>query len=1075
MKLRTAFAAACLAVCLAPAWAQNRNAGEIRGTVVDQTEAAVPGVLVSIRNVQTGVVQQFSTNSAGVYVAPSVLAGDYTVTFSKEGFRKLVRSGISLNVQTITVDGRLELGSLSQEVSVNAQATLVQTETAERSSTILGPTIREMPLVGRDTYALTALLPGVNNGNGNNASGPGVGFNGTAAYQANFTVDGGSNVRPISQNLGTSPPLETIEELNFRTSNFGAEFGNGLAVVSVITKSGTNRFKGSLFYFHQNNAFNARNFFQPTVAAFRWHQYGGTIGGPIKKDRTFFFFSYQRQQRLNYSSGFYTFPTTSMRQGDFSGLAPIYDPDTLSNANGVWTRQPLFGNQVPPSRIDSVAKNIQSYYPMPTLPGTFRNFWLPMRTSYAQDWYNLKIDHNIAATNRLTGTVMISPVDQVYAGPNCPIATGSGSRDCASYPIISWDAQVTDVWTISPAKVNEFRVTMNRNGQEITPPSMNAGYPQKLGLKNMQGDTFPNIGIGGAIGITGIGTGLASPLYQNAFMYSDMMTWTIGRHIIKFGGQFDRYQVNQAWNRLLPADMSFNGLFTRNPAAAGSSTGLGYADFLFGLPQTWSANVAPLTGARGSNFQAFIQDDYKIRPNLTLSFGVRWMIQPGWNEHHDRLANFDPQLNNPATNTRGALRFGGSLQETRYAGVAPRLGFAWSPRQKWSVRGGYGMFNIMNGANTFAPNIGLGWTVSGFRTSTDQMTPIFRMQDGLPNVVVPSDSTRTPNMLNGQNLTYLPSITPLTFIHQYQLGVQHELPGRWLVDVAYVGTKGQNLGFGRDMNQVPASALGPGNAQLRRPYPQFANITRLNFDGRSNYNSLQVLVRKDLSRGLSLQTSYTFSKALDTGAGHGWGGTTSIGVWQIASAPELNYSLSTLDLTHLFNGGLVWQLPVGKGRALLDQGGILNAILGGWQLSNVWQLHTGTPFTPTIGTPNLSGALSGTWLPNRLGTGTVANPTIQKWFDTSAFVAPPQFTFGNSGRNILRGPNYANLDLSLSKNFTLSALREGMWFQLRLDSSNVLNHTNFGQPNSGLGAQGVGGIFSALASRTVQLGGRWTF
>ena len=1063
-----------LAWSMTPVSAQNKNAGEIRGTVTDSTDAAVPGVSVSITGKQTGVTQHFTTNSAGVYVAPSVLPGEYVITFSREGFRRLVRSGISIGVETITVDARLDVGSLSQEVSVNAAATVVQTETAERSATVLGSTIKEMPLVGRNSYQLTSLLPGINNGYGNNASGSGVGFNGTAGYQANFMVDGGSSVRPISQNLATNPPVDIIEEMNFRTSNFGAEYGNGLAVVSVITKSGTNQFHGTLFEFVQNNILNARNFFQLSVAPFRWNQFGGTVGGPIRRDKTFFFFSYQRQIQISYSASYYTFPTTAMKNGDMSAFSTIYDPASLVQVNGQWTRTPLPGNQIPANRVDPVSKNIQGYYAQPNLPGTFRNYYAGQRAPITQDWYNAKIDHNLSATNRLTGSFQYNPVTQVYAGALCPVATGSGTRDCSSYPVKATDAQITDVWTISPTKVNEFRISMNRNGQEIMPPTQNAGYAQKLGLKNMQADTFPNIGIGGSNGFTGIGTGLSSPLYQNSFSYSDVMTWNLGKHIIKFGGEFDRYQANQAWNRFTPADLTFNGLFTRNPAVS-STAGSGYADFLFGLPQTWSANIIPLTGARGSNVQTFIQDDYKIRSNLTLSFGVRWMIQPGWNEHHDRLANFDPTLNNPVSKNAGALVFGGSLQDTRYAGVAPRLGFAWSPKPGWSVRGGYGMFNIMNGENTFGPNIGLGWTASGFLTNTDQVTPIFRLQDGLPNVVIPSDTTRTPAMLNGQNLTYLPRTTPLTFIHQYQVGVQHELPGRILFDAAYVGTKGVNLGFGRDMNQVPASALGPGNAQLRRPYPQFATITELNFDGWSNYNSLQVMVKKQMSHGFSFSSSYTFSKALDTGAGAGWGGTTSVGVWQNAYAPQLNYALSSLDVTHLFNGGIVWTVPVGKGRKLLDHGGVVDAIIGGWQISNLWQLHTGNPFTPAVGTSNLSGALSGNWLPNRLGNGTVANPTIAKWFDTSAFAIPAQYTFGNSGRNILRGPGFADLDMTLSKNFKLPIPREGTTLQLRLDSYDVLNHPNFSQPFASIGTVQAGTITGSLTARTVQVGVKLSF
>lgn len=1054
--------------------AQNRNAGEIRGTVSDTTAASVPGVSVSITNVSTGVTQQFTTNAAGVYVAPAVLAGNYTITFVKEGFRRLVRSGVSLSVQTITVDAQLEVGQLTQEVSVNAAAPLVQTESAERSTTLQSTTIKQLPLVGRNSYALTGILPGVNVGSGNNASGDSVGFNGTASYQGNFTIDGGSAVRPTSQNLGTGVPLEAIEEMNFRTSNFGAEYGNGVAVVSIITKSGTNIYKGSLFEYLQNNAFNARNFFLPTLPVFRWHQFGGTIGGPIIRDKTFFFFSYQTQRRVDYTGPFLSVPTQAMRNGDFSGMPTLFDPDTLSQINGQRMRQPLAGNRIPASRIDTVAKNMQEFYALPNLPGTFRNYYAPVRQPVTNHWYNGKVDHNLSSRNRLTGSVMYQDTSRVFNGPMCPVAQGSGSRDCTNYPFKSIDSQITDVWTMSPALINEIRVAFNRNISRATPPTLDAGLAQKLGIRNMYSDAFPNVAIGGPVALTSIGSGLVQQLNQNSFVYSDVATWVKGKHIVKAGGEFDRFQVNQAWDNTRPANLTFNGIYTRNPSD-GASRGQGYADFLFGLPQNWTATKLPLTGARGSSIQMFVQDDYKILRNLTLSLGIRWMIQPSWTEHHGRLANFDPGLRNPSTNTPGAIAYGGSLQETNYGGIAPRLGFAWSPSKEWAIRGGYGLFNVMNGANTFAPNIGLGWTVSGFATSNDNITPIFQLQNGLPNVIVPTDNSRTASLLNGQNLDYLARSTPLTKIHQYQLGFQRQLPGAMVVDVAYVGTKGRSLGFGRDLNQVPASQLGPGNAQLRRRYPQFANINTRNFDGISNYDSLQVVARKQFSRGLTFQTTYTLSKALDTGAGSGNGGTTNVGIWQIAESPMLNYALSALDSTHLFNGAMVWELPVGRNRAWMNRGGLADCIVGGWQLAGIWQVRSGTPFTPVVGTANLSGALSGTWLPNRVGNGTLENPTIARWFDTSAFVAPAQFTFGNAGRSIVRGPGFANLDMSLSKEFSLAIVREAMSLQIRVDAANVLNHPNFGQPNAGIGAQGAGGIFSALAPRSLQLGARLLF
>jgi len=1063
---------ALYALLAAVSLAQNRNAGEIRGTVFDPSGAAIPSATVSILNRQTGLVKTLVTADNGVYDIPSVEPGTYDVSFSKNGFQKLIRGNVVLHVEAITIDAQLQVGSATQQVTVESGAPLVQTETSDRQMILTSEAVTQLPNIGGSWYDFTGQLPGVNPGKGGqDASGEGVGVNGTTSYLSNWLIDGGVGTFPVSQNPDfAKPPLDAVAELNFNTSNFAAEYGSGVAVFNVITKSGTNAFHGSLYEFVQNDIFQARNFFADDITPLRWNQFGGSVGGPIKKDKLFFFFSYQRNPLNTFSPKFYTFPTTAMKNGDFSapGLPTIYDPNSATGDN---PRTAFANNQVPISMIDPVAQNIQAYFPEPNRPGIANNYYFVSSLPTTYNTYDGKLDLNLTTNNRLTGSALWVSQKQFTPAPTCPM-------DCNYNSQYEYQAQVTDVWTLSPSIVNEARISTIRTFGTWYSPNQGQGYPAKVGLLNPAADAFPGITIAGTVA-SDISGGLSALLGFTSYVTSDTVTWVKGKHIIKFGGELDKWQDNQAWDNKRSGNFDFNGIFTRNPADP-ASAGLGYADFLIGKPDTWSVSNTPETGMRDWNVQAFVQDDYKIKRNLTLNFGVRYQLQTGWVEQYNRLGSFDPTIINPATGTAGALWFAGqdgrrALQKTVPNFFAPRLGFAWSPRPSWSVRGGFGIFANMWGANSYTSGVGTGWSVQGFQTSTDLVTPIFSLAQGPPPALQPNSQSLTPDLLNGQGVSYSPYKTPMSYVEEWNIDVQHDIGHGLLLDAAYVGSKTVHLGFGTDINQVPPSLLGPGDAQSRRPYPQYAGITASDFSGISIYHSLQLTARKRYANGLSFQANYTFAKALDTGTGSGWGGTTGIDTWQIANDWRANYGPSAIDVRHLLNGSFVYDLPIGKGRRFVDHGGILDAFIGGWQLGSTFQFHTGLPFTPVMGTANLSGSLSGNWRPNRIASGTVPNPSVEQWFDPSAFVQPAQYTFGDSGRNILYGPGLQQLNLSLGKAFRLPFLGEGGKIQIRADSYNVLNHANFGMPNAEIGSAAQGTITSALTSRNIQLGARLTF
>jgi hypothetical protein len=1066
--------------------AQNRNAGEIRGTVTDPSGARVPDVRVTFTNTLTGVTTPIQSGDTGVYDAPSLDPGEYSLTFTKQGFKKYTRTGIVLHVEAITVDAVLEMGSVSQQVTVQGAVPQVQTETSEQKETMTNQTIVELPNVGRGWYDLTGQLPGVNpGGSQQDASGQGVGVNGGAGWQENWLVDGGVGTFPVSQNPDLlQMPLEAISEINFTLSNFNAEYGNGDAVFNVITKSGTNRFHGSAFEFVQNDIMEARNFFAPTVPALRWNEYGGTLGGPIRRDKAFFFFSYQRNPTNVPSPSFYTYATPAMRKGDFSvdaGLPPVYNPASLVFVNGQATKTPFPNNIMPPNEIDKVAAAIQGYFPLPNLPnaGIYNNYYFNQENPTTTTYYNGKVDYNISSGNRLTASVMVVPQNAISTTPTCPM-------NCTQDHIQETQGQITDVWTLSPSVINEFRFSMVREYGKWTAGDIGSGYPQKIGLHGAAANAFPNISIDGTVPMN-IGSGLFALLGFATFTPSDTLTWVKGKHILKFGGEYNRWQDNQAWADIDAGDYDFSGIFTTDPNPNDTNpTGLGYADFLLGLPDSWGVSMSPETGLRAWNAQAFAQDDYKITPRLTLNLGVRYQIQSGWSEIHNRFANFDPNLINPGTGTLGAIcyageSFGGrkcpTAQEKTVPDMfAPRIGFAWSPRNAWSVRGGYGLFNLMWGANNYTSGWTPGWAIQGNLQTTDQLTPVFQLAQGPPagSIIYPTAASRTPDLLNGQGITYLPYNTPAPYIQQWHLDIQHQLKGGIVIDAGYVGSRGIHLLFPRDIDQVPANLLGPGNTQLLRPYPQYYGIGTNLDDGVSNFGSFQLSARREFSHGLGFIVNYTLAKSGDTNTTQGWSGNVAE-TYQNAYDWRANYGLTAFDIPQLLNGSFIYQLPFGAGKTFLNRHGVLNSILGGWQLSSTYQLHGGLPFTPTMGTANLSSSLAGSWYPNRLSSGVLPDPTINLWFDPTAFVQPADFTFGDSGRHILRGPGFRNMNVALAKDFRIRQLGDGGRFQIRADAYDVFNHPNFGMPNASINVAGTGVISSALTQRNLQIGAKISF
>jgi hypothetical protein len=1098
-----------LAVCIpAIVVAQNTNSGEIRGIVTDPSGSVVPGVSVTILNTDNGTSKELTTNQAGIYDAVSILLGHYEITFNKPGFDKLVRQGINLEVGLTTVDAQLTVGTTQQQIQVTAEAPLLQTENAEQNTTLDSQTMQVLPNVDQSWANFTKLLPGAA------GSGTGVAVNGNMPYYNNFLADGANVSLPHSANFDQMV-FEDVAEVQMNTSTFSAEYGVGGAVFNQISKGGTNDWHGSAYEYFQNDYLEARNFFSPTVPFLRFDNFGGTVGGPILKNKFFFFFNVDKTIDNTAYVSINSFPTAAMRSGDFSAFSQtIYEPNTLGQGPG-GGRIPFPGNVIPTSMQDPLALRFQTLFPLPNGPGLTNN-WVGNIENHNPflKWFG-RLDYNLSDKNRITFSITQSDNPALF--PNAvPIGDQSGDVD-------RYNAQVSDVYSITANTTNEFRVGFTRQGNWYEPLALNKNYPQNLGWTYNEANLPPSLQFYGSSGISWISPATNAIYVENAFDTSDVITLIRGRHILKFGGEILAYQDNSTpWGNIDAGTFQFSGAFTQNKP--NGSGGIDYADFLLGEPSNWSSNNTPIVGFREKVPQFFIQDDFKVSPNLTVNLGLRYQIQQGWHEIDNRIGDFDPNIINPVTNTPGAMWFGGqdnrtNLENTIYDIFLPRVGFAWSPRNNWVVRGGFGIYDGPWSLDTYSGGAeGLGTNSHGNLTSTDQIHPVFILSQAtyatLGYVYGPNTN---PASFNGQSPPYYPQNTPILKNYEWSFSVERQFGSGFMAQGAYVGNHSTNLSFPVDFNQVPGnllaqSAADPSNAQNLRPFPQFSQINGNTYNAISNYDALQLSLTKRFTHGLQFNVNYTWSKMLDDQDSSGWGSRDGGQVYQSAYNPSLNYALSNFDLPQMFKGNLVYDLPFGKGRAFMNNNGFLDAVFGGWQLGTTWTLESGTPFTAVVGTTNNSGALSNgngfNWYPNLIGNPYLANPTIGEWYNVCtvlpngtnypvgctnpAWAVPPAGTFGNEGRNILRGPGLEDVDISLGKNFHFPLPRETGNLQIRFDALNALNHPNFATPNNGENTPGdplgtsKAGVISATTGnyntainsfqqRLIQLGVRLSF
>jgi carboxypeptidase family protein len=1089
-KIQFAVLALLLAFPLAAA-AQVTTA-TIVGAISDPSGAILPGAQVTARNVDTGLTRTVTSGEDGAYRLEFLPVGAYVLEVTANGLQKTIRSGIVLHVNdTVRVDVTLTVGKVSETVNVTEAPPAVNTSTAEIGRTIQSAEIASLPLVDRNVYTLLDLTPGVqsnNNGVASASTGTNsliLGFpeqrtlinGGTdgGTGSVNYYLDGGSNMTNLRNTGNILPNPDAIQEFRVQTNSYSAEYGrfaNG--IINVLTKSGANTFHGSVFEFLRNDVLNANDWgSQLAKAPLRRNQFGATIGGPIKRDKTFFFFSYSglRQTTSTFMSSAIV-PTALERAGDFraSATKPI-DPATGKTfvCNGV-------EGVICPNRLDPVAmKIINDFIPASNAPGGRWQGNVP--SPFNSDEVLAKVDHQLNDAHRLTFNYFTT------AGSNTVKAGGTNNALPWATQRFNWrqhNLNLSDVWVISPTKINQAWMTYTRNfGGRLNLPQTSLG---DLGSAfTIQGEpSLPQITVtnlftlSNAIGGPTAGT--------NFYSIRDVFSWTKGRHSLRFGGELSLNKDIQQTLLNNYGVFNFNGGATRNALA----------DFLIGIPNTVSQD-SPVTGYTNTWYTAlFAQDDFRIHPRLTLNLGLRWDVQTPPTDPFNRVVNYVPGQKstvNPIAPV-GAQFFGDPGVErggipVSYSNISPRVGFAWDlfGDGRTSIRSGFGVFygsvsgnewNTMTNFQPFStrlsfPNINQRTNAAGVPLGATLSNPYNAFVGGNP---FPYKGT----FITGGGLFAVAQDFEWPRSYQVNLSIQRQVTKDLTVGAAYVGTFSDRLPFSRDVNYpvlTPTATNAGANVLSRRPNPAFGAVLLLDSNQNASYNGLQVTSDMRMSRHVSFNAFYTFSKTLSSVQLQN---NTTQGGAQNFSKLELDSGRADTDQRHVFGMGLNWELDYYTGG-----NAIARNILNGWSLSPIIKMRSGQPFTVTNG--NVDANLDGNAGADRaqlVGDPHLDNPTAAQWFNTAAFVqnriVTGVATDGNSPRNLLDGPSYYVLDLAISRDFKLS---ERFKLEFRAEGTNAFNIVNLGQPGatvpSGATPSNFGVITSASAMRRLQFGLRLAF
>ena len=1044
-----------------PAWGQGFTA-EVLGTVTDNSGASVPQAIISATNSGTGLKTAVTSDAKGGYILPQLAPGDYTLTVEASGFKRYVVEKLTLQVdQRQDLDVKLELGQVSETVNVTSEAPAIQTETATVGGVVTNDQTGELPLNGRNFLELNLTLPGAAQpvkGSNLSTQGGGIVIHGQTENSNYYWMDGLDNTTQTIEQFIINVPEFSIQEFRVMSPTYDAEFGRTPGGnINVITRGGQNSLHGDVYLFLRNSYFDAKNYFDPPgkIPAYRRGQYGGDIGGKIMKDKLFFYGAFEGLNYAQGESGKALVPSVQEAKGNFAELLPttiLHYPHSTT---------PLPNNAVPASMINQTGQAIANLFPAPNQGsntllvspvGTDRDDVSLIKADYAmttKDRWSIKTAFELPTFNQ--------PISQFSSNTNIPGygITQLGVRDITT--------GLSETHIFSPTLISDVRVGWNRYEFNYVPY---ARYQDWCGILGIQGCdegpsnwNMPSVSFSSVYASLGGASNQTEPGPFDTTFVDPTITWIKGKHMFKFGGDFHKFLTNFGNGQGPRGTFTFNGSYTGNPLA----------DLLFGYPFQATKTLITNQGNAGlflmnmKSAAGFIQDDYKATSRLTLTFGLRYEYNFPAIEERNILANMDLSkgVANAQVLVSGNTPVGGYAAagtNQLYGGdkkqLAPRFGFAYTPKDNWVIRGGYGIFYqlILEGTPQglhYTVPFQYGYTIVGNGTTI--------------NI---NDALVTGLTANVPAFTAFPSTLKAGMIQQFSLGFQHQLPWQVLVDASYVGTRGRDIDASEPVNTPPP---GPGTVQARRPNVLFAGINLYCPCNTMQYDGLEVSVKKNLSQGGQIRTSFTWSRSFD-----------NAGTPQDPNSYAGQWGPSSYDIPLHLSIAYVYHMPFGSGQKFLSHmNGFGNAVLGGWQANGIYQYHSGQPFTVTLSSDN-SNTLLNQDRPNIVGdpfqsSATCTVGTVSCWINPAAFSKPALYTFGTAGKNEFRGPVFSQLDFSLQKNIFL---KEKYRVELRMEVFNIMNQVNLDNPVGPLFStvtNPIGTISSAEPSRQLQFGVRFNF
>ncbi len=1081
---------------------------ELTGEIRDPSGALIPDAKITLTRAESKESHASTAGAAGVYTLTGLKPGAYTITVEAQGFKRLVQEGVQLATgERVRLDLEMTPGGVDESITVTGDASLLRTESGSLGQVIGNRKIVDLPLNGRTFVSLAALAPGV-------ALPPASFFpriNGGRPRTNEYLFDGISVLQPEPGQVAFFPIVDAIQEFKVELNSPPAEFGrfNG-GVINLTTKAGTNEFHGSVFEFFRNEVLNARNLFAPKTVSdpnkpvFRRNQFGFVLGGPIVKDKTFFFVDYQGTRQLVGRVRISTVPTLLQRKGIFteavSGVLPrIFDAATTQpKSGGGFTRSQFSGNAIPQQRIDPVALILLDRYPLPTSPGTANNFRRVANEPDNQDQFDLHIDHRFSDKDQMFGRYSYG---RDVIAPVAPLPDGSGNITSGAIGITDTVGQSfasSYMHFFSPRLINELRVGYTRRSIDRTallldrPPSESLklpGIPSNAAFQN----ELPTFNITGFQQL-GPPANTDSDFRTDVTEIVDSLAIQRGKHSIKAGLDFRWERLDIIQPPSPTGIFQFSTLFTDLPGTTG--TGNSLASFLLGQVQTFSIDLQQKAlRPRAHIEEYFVQDNWKVSRRLTINAGVRYTLNFPSTELDNQGAIFN--FSTQQFDFLGKDGFPRSGRELHKLDFGPRLGIAYMLGDKTVIRSGYGLIWIEQAGLTtpfINPQFPFIQTVS--QRTLDNINAAFVLSTGPSVAPIPI----TPDAGLGQGVFSVDHSLGSGYAQQWNLAIQRELTGNMYFEIAYAGSKITHVGIpDTNINQLTAEQLKMGTAllqrvpnpffgliprssslgdptipvaQLLKPFPRFTTVSLFrNNVGNTNYNAFQMKVEKRFSKGASFLVCYTRSKLIDEASSVF---DASILTGPIANFPvadslnrKLERDVSSGDIPNVFVASFTYELPFGVGKAF-NPAGFAGRLLRGWEFAGVVTLQSGLPLAVTQATNSNSFAGFGTQRPNRVANSELSESerSTAQFFNTTAFQVAPQFTLGNSSRNPVRGPAYRNADIALIKRTYFS---ERINLEFRAEAFNVTNTPPLGAPNTVLGTPGFGSITSAGDPRVIQL------